>query len=154
MRNALLLSFLVVGCAAPFDGRAVLLSRRGHGDYEKATFSFEHGTRDGSTGLVRNDWDVEFGNGQDVFSVTMVVDDRSRIQDLGPLTWAELGDTDLPDLPAYPQPTREEPVPAVVGHMYLVHTADRDSNLLAVFRVEELVPGDSVSITWKRLPNA
>jgi hypothetical protein len=33
--------------------------------------------------------------------------------------------------------------------MYMVHTRDTDTNLYALFRVEKLVPGESVEISWK-----
>ena len=80
---------------------------------------------------------------------TMVVDDRSRIVDLGKLEWSD--DFALPDLPAYDKPTREEPVEATIGHIYYVHTADRNSDHYALFLVEEMNSGVNVSITWKLL---
>jgi hypothetical protein len=102
---------------------------------------------------VRNDWDIQYTvrtSGADkagYFHVTMVVDDRSRIVDLGRLEW---GDTlQLPDLPAFDTPTREKDVQALLGHIYYVHTADRDSDHYALFRVEDMKTVDSVTISWK-----
>lgn len=59
-----------------------LLARSKHEDYEAATFSFQHGLRDDpDLAITRNDWDVQFGNGRDEFTVQMVTDDRSQIAD-------------------------------------------------------------------------
>jgi len=137
---------------SPKPGRITLLARAKYKDYEKATFSFEHGVRDDpKLELTRNDWDLEYGNGGDALGVTMVTDDRSRIKDLGAMRWSEI--RRISELPAHPVPTREPVVPAVVGHMYLVHTRDSDSDFYALFRVEELVHGDRCTITWKLVPN-
>ena len=133
--------------------RATLAARRvinGQDNYVDATFSFEHGMNGiGALPLTRNDWDLEFGNNQSAnrFGVTMVVDDCSRIQDIGALDWSDT--FQVPVLPAYPVPTREVELNAVVGHMYVVHTKDTETNLYFLFRVEALDPGKSVTITWK-----
>jgi len=122
----------------------------GQDNYVDAAFSFEFGMNGvGSLPLTRNDWDILFGNrpDRDTFGVTMVVDDCSRIRDLGALNW---GDSfQLPVIPAYPVPTTEPDVDALVGHMYAVHTKDNDTDLYALFRVESLEPGKSVTISWK-----
>jgi hypothetical protein len=135
---------------------ATLVARRitEEGDnYVDATFSFEHG-RNGRDALpvTRNDWDLLFGNSRDsdTFDVTMVVDDCSRIRDLGELNWAD--NFEVPILPAHPEPTREPSVRAVVGHMYVVHTKDSETDLYALFRVETLETGKSVTISWKVVP--
>jgi len=130
-----------------------LVARRitnGVDNYVDAAFSFEFGMNGvGALSLTRNDWDILFGNrpDRDTFGVTMVVDDRSRIRDLGALNW---GDSfQVPVVPAYPVPTREPDVDAIVGHMYVVHTKDTNTDLYALFRVEALEPGKSVTISWK-----
>jgi len=130
-------------------GEATLFSRMVHRDYEKATFSFEFGVRDDPTCRHANDWDLQYGNGGDHFHVTMVSDDRSRIVDLGKLDWGQLEATRLERLPPHPQPRREF-VPTVSGHIYLVHTVDRNSDLYALFRVEAVArqPG-TCDITWR-----
>lgn len=125
-------------------------------NYTSAAFSFEKAVN-GESGkqLTRNDWDLLFSTirkidgttVKDVFGVTMVTDDCSRIKDLGEFNWTD--NFEIPELPAYDKPTREADVEAAVGHIYLVHTKDRDSDLLALFRVEELKPGESVKISWK-----
>ena len=119
-------------------------------NYADATFSFEHGMNGaGAEPVTRNDWDIQYGNTGDrnSFTVTMVTDDCSRIQDMGPLNW---GDTfQVPVISAHPVPTIEPAVLAIVGHMYVVHTKDTETDLYALFRVEALEPGKSVTISWK-----
>lgn len=130
-----------------------LLARKKVGDvdnYTQAAFSFKHGVNgDAALKVTRNNWDLLFGNSPlaDAFDVTMVTDDCSRIKDLGVLNWSDA--FDVPVLQAYPQPTREPSVKAIVGHIYVVHTKDRDEDHYALFRVESLVPDKSVTISWK-----
>jgi hypothetical protein len=130
-----------------------LLARKKVADvdnYTQAVFSFKHGLNGhAALKVTRNNWDLLFGNSPlpDTFDVTMVTDDCSRIQDLGALNWADA--FDVPALPAHPQPTREPSVKASVGHMYVAHTKDRDNDHYALFRVESLEPGKSVTISWK-----
>lgn len=153
---ALCLASLNVLAQSQTAQRVTLEARRQtpSGDnYVNAVFSFEFNTN-GAAGktLTRNDWDIMFGNwpDRDTFDVTMITDDCSRIVDLGARNWSDgLG---IPSLPAHLTPTREPSVNAVIGHMYLVHTKDRDSDLYALFRVEELLPRQSVTITWRLLP--
>ena len=125
---------------------------RSSDNYVIAAFSFEFGIN-GETGkrITRNDWDILFGNApnSDTFDVTMVNDDCSRIVDLGPKEWSDTFPP--PSLPPHPTPRREPAVDAIVGHMYLVHTKDRNSDVYAMFRVEALTPGQNVTISWKRL---
>jgi hypothetical protein len=123
-------------------------------NYVHATFSFEYGVNgEEARKITRNDWDLIFGNSPtpDSFDVTTVTDDCSRILDLGEFTWNSK--IDVPRLAAHAQPTREPSVKAIVGHGYLVHTKDRDTDLYAIFRVEELEPGESVTISWKIIPS-
>jgi len=130
---------------------ATLLKRaviNGEDNYVDATFSFEHGMNgEQALPFTRNDWDIQFGNFPDSFHVTMVVDDCSRIQDMGALNWNDA--FQVPVLTAYPVPTSDPPVKAIVGHMYVVHTKDSETDLYALFRVEALDPGKSVTISWK-----
>jgi hypothetical protein len=133
--------------------RVTLSARRitnGQDNYVDAAFSFEFGMNGvGALPLTRNDWDILFGNrpDRDTFGVTMVVDDRSRIRDLGALNW---GDSfQVPVIPAYPVPTTEPDVDAIGGHMYVVHTKDTETDLYFLFRVEALEPLKNVTISWK-----
>lgn len=132
---------------------ATLLARtivNGIDNYTQAAYSFKYGSNGPALrGITRNNWDILFGNSPvpDAFDVTMVADDCSRIKDLGPLNWPQVNV--VPALPAYDKPTREPSVKAVTGHMYLVHTKDSELNQYALFRVENLDPGKSVTISWK-----
>ena len=130
-------------------GKATLFDRMVHRDYQKATFSFEFGVRDDPTYRYSNDWDLQYGNSGDHFHVTMVSDDRSRIVDLGKTEWKQLDTTRLAELPPHPRPRREF-VPTVLGHIYLVHTVDRNSDLYALFRVEAVhEQKGTCDITWR-----
>jgi hypothetical protein len=134
----------------------LLLARKvenGQDNYVYAAFSFEFGGNGPEVREVcRNDWDILFGNGTppDSFDVTTVTDDRSRIRDLGELSWDDK--FNLPSLSAYEEPEREPSVKAVEGHIYLVHTRDSDTDLYALFRVDKLEPGKSVEISWEVIP--
>lgn len=133
--------------------RATLVVRRvvnGEDTYVNACYSFEHGVNGaGSLPITNNDWDVLFGNtpDRDGFDVTTVGDDRSRILDMGTLNW---GDSfQVPVVTPHPVPTNDAEVAAIVGHMYVVHTKDTETDLYFLFRVEALDPLKSVTITWK-----
>ena len=131
---------------------ATLHSRQKYRDYEKATFSFQHGIRDDPRGVTYNDWDLQYGNGGDYFHVTMVSDDRSRIVDLGRMSWSDVDLSQLPELKPNDQYRREK-VAAKRGHMYLVHTVDRHSDHFAIFRVQNVYDGQC-TFEWRRLESA
>jgi hypothetical protein len=130
-----------------------LLKRKtidGVDNYTRAAFSFKYGLNgDAALKLTKNNWDLLFGNSPvpDAFTVTMVVDDCSRIKDLGALNWTDA--FTVPTLPAHPEPTREPSVKAIVGNMYVVHSKDTNDDHYALFRVESLEPGKSVTISWR-----
>jgi hypothetical protein len=128
------------------SGTVTLLSRAKYSDYEKATFSFEHGIRD-DPGLrrTRNDWELLYGSGGDTFDVRMVTDDRSVIVDLGEKALVDI--TALPAFPAYKEGVTTR-VAAIDGHAYAVRTRDTESDHVSVFRVAKLVPGDQCTIEW------
>ena len=132
-----------------------LLARRevgGRDNYTEAAFSFKHGINgEEALKLTRNNWDILFDNNSpDMFDVTMVVDDCSRIKDLGELSWFDT--FEIPVLTPHPEPAREPGVKAIVGHMYLVHSKDTDSDHYALFRVEHLESRETVTISWKLIP--
>jgi hypothetical protein len=97
--------------------RGLLQSRQkpndaGLDNYEYATFSFLAGANGPEARkLIKNDWDIQYttrttaGKTVGYFHVTMVVDDRSRILDLGKMEWSDA--IELPEPPAYEKPTRE-----------------------------------------------
>jgi len=125
----------------------------GTDNYDLAAYSFKFGGNGPEVRkLCRNNWELLFGNSPegDTFDVTMVTDDRSRIRDLGKLDWNQK--FHVPAFPAYEEPVREPSVKAVEGHMYLVRSRDSNTDLYTLFRVEKLVPGEYVEITWKIIP--
>lgn len=130
-------------------GTTTLFARSVFRDYEKATFSFEHGVRDDPRQVTGNDWDLQYGNGGDYFTVAMVLDDRSRIVDLGEKDWSSIESEQLPVLTPHDRYLREK-VRAVPGHLYLIHTVDRETDLYAAFRVES-IRGGKCDITWQRV---
>jgi hypothetical protein len=121
--------------------RAELLDRATYRDYEKATFSFEHGLRDDPENRVtHNDWDLQFTNGR--FDVAMVTDDQSLIVDLGAVPLRDLWAWNAPlEAPAERAPVR-------AGHSYFVWTRDGDSDLASAFEVLEHVPDERCVLEW------
>ena len=147
---------VLFGVKVQSEPRQVTLPARGitngQDNYVNAAFSFEFGMNGAeSIPLTRNDWDILFQNSSNNidnnFTVTMVTDDCSRIQDMGALNWSDA--FQVPVLPAHPVPTREPEVNVVAGHMYVVHTKDTHTDLYFLFRVEALEPRKSVTISWK-----
>jgi hypothetical protein len=137
--------------------RVTLAARRvtnGDDNFPDATYSFEFDMNgEAAVPFTLNDWDLLFGNSPDVdsFRVDLAGGDRSRILDMGALNWSD--SFQVPVLPAHPVPTNEPDIAAVVGHMYVVHTKDSNTDLYALFRVEALDPLKSVTITWKSVPS-
>ena len=154
-------------------GTVTLFPRATNNDYGKAAFSFKHNLRsDAGKKITRNNYELLYGGislnrDTDWFSVTMVTDDCSRIQDLGKLDWSQI--VDIPYLAASAGPPRGIRMPsktetfedssrgqvtrAAAGHMYLVHSRDSDSDFYTLFRVENLVPNNEVTISWKAVPS-
>ncbi len=154
-----------------------LFSRITHQDkfegYGKSTFSFKHAVRsDAGSQVTRNNYELTYGGisvagDTDWFAVVMVTDDCSQIKDLGALSWAEI--LNVPFLPApfepakgmrFPsktetleQSSKNQATKVVAGHMYVVHSKDSDSDFYTLFRVEQLVPNDEVTISWKAVPS-
>lgn len=131
---------------------AGLVSRRWAGGKEQdrnrpyvvATYSFEHATRDDQT-LVRNDWDVLFGNGEDVFDVRTVTDDTSLIWDLGDVDFDGFSVKNL----ARDRREGKERVDVASGHVYVIHTVDTETNQWAKLKVLEFTKGTSVIFRWE-----
>jgi len=132
--------------------QVTLYSRRKHNDYMKASFSFKHGIQnDLDLKVTRNEWELLYDNGDGGFSVGLNQNDRSRILDLGEKVWSEL--KKVPVVTALPEGARAGSVPAVQGHMYVVHTRTNSADLYSLFRVEWLEPGDQCVISWVNVPS-
>jgi hypothetical protein len=135
--------------------------------YDKSTFSFRYGVRIDVGGVARNNQELQYGqinwNGDsDWFTVTLANDDRSRIKDLGVLKWSDIGEVPLlpasSELEGFNMPSEGHQgssnlARVVIGHLYVVHSKDSDSDFYALFRVENLVPSDQVTISWKLVPS-
>jgi hypothetical protein len=133
-------------------GQVTLYSRRKYDDYMKATFSFKYGIRDDpGLKITHNQWDLLYDNGDGGFTVGLTQDDRSRVVDLGEMTWVGL--KKVPIVTALPEGARAGSVPAVQDHMYVVHTRTNSTDLYSVFRVEWLEPGDQCVISWVNVPS-
>ncbi len=138
------------------DGPDVMVSAVLNRDYASAmgspegyivsTYSFEHATRD-DVKKTRNDWDFCLSSGGELatIDVRMVVDDVSVIRDLGTVDWASIraGRVD-------PGVGAESAVPKV-GHTFLIHTSDSDSELWILMRPEEIVHGESMIFSWVKI---
>jgi hypothetical protein len=142
-------------------------------DYDKSSYSFQYGVRsDVGKEVTKNDWDIKFGyttinDSSDYFGVTMLSSDRSRIKNLGKKNWSDL--KQVPVLLANAGPykgirfplngesidvTSEGQIAKVIeGNMYVAHIKDVDTDLYVLFRVEELVPNDRCTISWKVVPS-
>jgi hypothetical protein len=97
----------------------------------------------------------------------MISNDLSRIKDIGKKNWSDM--KQVPVLPANPGPYKGirlplngEPIEvtsewqvakAVEGHMYVAHIKDNDTNLYVLLRVDELIPNDRCTISWKLVPS-
>ena len=112
-------------------------------DNEKATFSFALGIRDDPTGAASDDWELRYLGSR--FDVRMVVNDKSVILDLGDVEFADL--KELPTIPKWIA-RKNDRAPAIVGHTYLVHTKDHNSDHISLFRVTKMEPGKTCSIDW------
>lgn len=153
-----------------------LLNRAKHQIYEQSVFSFQFGVN-GEAGrkLAHNRWNLLYGSlnlnhDSDYFQVRGGRDDCSRIIDLGEKRWDEIDEKVILD----DNPMSEKLIPcsamtqlvpprsgqnindlnahvakALKGHLYLVHNLERETNLYTLFRVDELVPSDSCTISWK-----
>ncbi len=114
--------------------------------YTVATYSFEHATRDDADNVVRNDWDLLYGNGQgDPMTVRTVTDDTSRIWDLGEADFDAFQASDAGQNAG----SGDENVLAKKKHLYVVHTVDTETNLWAKFQVLELEADKSVILRWE-----
>lgn len=115
--------------AAPMGGEA---------SYIAATYSFEKATRDDAQ-ATGNDWDIVLDGS---FGVRTVTDDRSLVFDLGSSSFAaaRIGDVSFV--------AGTERAPVVAGRLYAVHTLDTETDQWALFRVEEIVSGESAIFSW------
>lgn len=104
--------------------------------YELCTASLEHGLRDDpERARTRNDWDLQFGNGEDWLDVRMTGGDRSTIT----------------ALPAGAAPVAPDRALARARQRYHVHTLDSNTDLHFELQVLEHEPGAWLILTWQPL---
>jgi hypothetical protein len=128
----------------------ILYSRWKYDNYTLATFNFWFGTRD-DVDKTRNNWDLEYGNGEDNLGVRMVTNDRSYIADLG---LGELNDfTKVSEIPK--DVNWQENTKAVNGHVYVVHTVEVDENekteteYYSKFKITDMASDDWMKMEWQ-----
>lgn len=128
-------------------------------DYHRATASFEYATRLDAKRTL-NDWDLCLqGSGEKRRPYSLVVrtvtDDRSDFWDLGAVKLEKVTKKSVKKRglksPVYDGTAAGAGLPPVVGHVYVVHTKDSDSDFWARFRVKAVVPRTSVTIEWELL---
>lgn len=128
-------------------------------DYHRATASFEYATRLDYKRTL-NDWDLSLqGNGSKrypyMLQVRTVADDRSEIWDLGKVNLRKAKKSSVKSRSAVKAVRGRRGVSLglapKVGHTYVVHTLDSNSDFWSAFTVTEVVPKKSVSIEWRLL---
>jgi RNA polymerase sigma-70 factor (ECF subfamily) len=120
---------------------AELLDRKHFDDYERATFSFEHGLRDDpELAITHNDWDVLFQNGG--FDVRTVTNDSGLLADLGAVEAPALDGIQLAGLELGERARVEE------GHSYFLWTLDDDTDLACLVFVREHERGKRCLLDW------
>jgi hypothetical protein len=154
----------------------MLYCRLKHQIYEQSVFNFDFGVN-GVSGRkkTRNHWNISYGSlrmnkDMDFFQVRFGNPDCSRIIDLGENNWSEINEKEILEENQFSE--KPQPCPAGImspsiesglsitdvnvhlakalqGHMYLVHNLAADANMYSLFRVDELVPGDTCTISWK-----
>ncbi len=119
---------------------AVLLDQAYYDDYERATFSLEHGLRDDpGLAVTRNDWDVLFES--DRLHAQTVVDDQSLLADLGARSLEALDGIALPAKVV-------ESVAVRKGHAYFLWSRDDDTDLACLLLVRAHDRGLSCELDW------
>jgi RNA polymerase sigma factor (sigma-70 family) len=130
--------------ALSVEGVASLYSWRRYKDFDLATCNFGHVILESSDAADR---DLLYGKeAGDVLTTALRDDDRGRILDLGERTWEPSFDAST--LPARDAPGGAPSARAILGHMYLAHIRDGDTDCRVLFRVEDLVPEERCTLAW------
>jgi hypothetical protein len=175
------LLIVLMGAVSTFGGRnypkqtITLYSQNKYQSSKKFGVSFGNGiSDDAERKALRNRTDLTYGSlyiGDDLdwFSASHDEDSRSRIKDLGVLSWSD--SFEVSKLPPFPKlkggetrsfivdsstssrkawkETNGIEVKAVVGHMYLIHIKDSEADFYILLHVEEIKRDDSCTISWK-----
>ena len=127
-------------------GRVFMRDLDGRDVYVGSGYSFRHMTSL-DRAATNNDWSFGFGNGSGSaeIHVRKVVDDRSKIWDLGDASYENAENE---------QTTVKGPVEEVVakrGGVFLIHELDDDEDLWAVLEVLDVDPGRFLVFRWRRV---
>ena len=134
-----------IGPEEPWTDEATLTPHLTEQDFLGSVISFQWATTV-DHGEVLNDWDLSLTpdtatRDHLTFRVNLVTDDRSCIEDLGPIAIA--------NVPA--NITRcDDNVLVVEGHVYLVENRDLDQQQFAAFAVTRLDGLRSATLRWYR----
>jgi len=153
---------------------ATLFSRLGHGerDYGKSAYNFYARARsDNWPNVIKNRAHLLYGslsmNGDsDWFSVSAGGFNLTRINDLGAKQWAEVVDTPYVSVAPHANAGIRVPRPGesyeessegritkvVLGHLYVIHIKYDNEDYYVLLRVDELVPSDRCTISWRVVP--
>lgn len=143
--------------------------------YEKSLFNFEYGVR-GDAELPKrlHRYDIRYGgiseNGDDSWlDIVHRRGAQSVLKDIGEMSWTEL--YHVPVLFASPTPhtgelahsyaggrlqkisPEEVIVKAIIGHMYVMHVKDQETDYYVMFRVEAIDPKGECRLSWKLVPS-
>jgi hypothetical protein len=155
---------------------AIIFSHTKQKNYEKSIFNFEYGVRGDTESPNRGKrFDIRYGgiseNGHNNWiDIVHRRGAQSMIKDLGEMNWSEV--YYVPVLFANPTPhtgelthsyagvrgvTKISPeevvVKAVIGHMYVMHVQDQETDYYVMFRIEEIGPNGECRLTWKLVPS-
>ncbi len=138
-------------------------------DFSRAFFDFERDKRGTQSKHDLFYGSMRIGEDYDWFSASQATDNRSLIRDLGELNWNDTFEVPVIEpLPKLEKGKRRSFtvdssgdtgkawaksngifVKAVVGHLYVMHAKDSDSDFYVLFRVESIERGESCTISWK-----
>ena len=178
--RSVILSGFVLGVAAlahaqpPALHKVTLFSRQGHdkADYAKSAYNFYAMARaDNYPKTIGNRSNLFYGSfavkgDSDWFSVSGGGAELTRIKDLGLKQWREMVATPFIAVPphatqgirvpkageSYEQASEERVTKVALGHMYVIHIKGDKEDYYVMLRVDELVPSDNCTISWRVVP--
>lgn len=171
----MMLLCMAAGGAAQNNGlhEATLFSRLGHHEdgYGRSAYNFYAKARSDSwPSSVKNRAHLLYGSismnhDSDWFSVSAGGPNLTRIEDLGAKQWTEL---ETPYVSVAPRANEGIRVPrpgesfeessegrvtkVVLGHLYVIHIKYDNEDYYVMLRVDELVPSDRCTISWRVVP--
>jgi hypothetical protein len=123
---------------------ATVLAWSSHNNEAGARFKFQSDLRQG-VDVDGRSGDLRFDGKPATFCCQKHTMDRSSMVDLGEKTWAQID-----SLPAQLRENASR-VPAITGHVYLIHIDDTDVDFWALVRAVKVVDEDHCDLEWVRL---